>query len=71
MANMSYCRFQNTLSDLRDCEDYVEDLNLSEEENNARIRLIEVCKSIVDRFDKDEDEDLEDLNIHFEDNQEN
>ena len=26
MANMSYCRFQNTYSDLRDCVDAVEEL---------------------------------------------
>ena len=25
MANMSYCRFNNTLSDLRDCEDHLND----------------------------------------------
>jgi len=48
MANMSYCRFQNTLEDLRDCRDYLDDTDLSEEEEKARTKLVKVCKSIVD-----------------------
>ena len=48
MSNMSYCRFQNTLEDLRDCSDYLDEFDLSEEEAKARKRLIKVCQSIVD-----------------------
>ena len=48
MSNMSYCRFQNTLSDLRDCEENLNDSDLSKEEHNARKRLIELCLSIVE-----------------------
>ena len=62
MSNMSYCRFHNTLMDLRDCEEYVNDFNLSKEENENRIALIKVCRRIANQF---EDEDLEE---YFEDN---
>lgn len=47
---MSYCRFQNTLGDLRDCQealDYGEAENLSEEEEKAKDRLIEICSEIA------------------------
>lgn len=36
MSNMSYCRFQNTLSDLLDCLDHIIDDELSEDEERAR-----------------------------------
>jgi hypothetical protein len=49
--NMSYCRFQNTLQDLKHCADYIEDLNLGKEENEARIRLIELCQDITKQFE--------------------
>ena len=48
MSNMSYCRFQNTLEDLKDClENLTEDGDLSEDEEHARSRLIKTCKKIV------------------------
>lgn len=50
MPNMSYCRFQNTVSDLRDCRDalYEHDADtLSEDEQKARRRLIELCVEIA------------------------
>jgi hypothetical protein len=47
MSNMSYCRFQNTLSDLRDCAENLQD-NLSPEETDARLRLVKLCIEIVD-----------------------
>lgn len=53
MANMSYCRFQNTLADLLDCEDYIESDDLSEEEDQARDSLIAVCKRISDAYSKE------------------
>jgi len=49
MANMSYCRFQNTLQDLRDCYYNVED-SLTGAEFHAREGLIELCKSIAEEF---------------------
>ena len=56
MANMSYCRFSNTLEELRDCDDHITDKNLSEAENRKRKQLIELCVDIAAQF---KDEDLE------------
>lgn len=52
MSNMSYCRFENTLSDLLDCEEALEEAGteLSESEERARRELIEACKRIVDDY---------------------
>jgi hypothetical protein len=49
MANMSYCRFRNTLGDLRDCEESLLDDDLGEDENAARAALVRVCKRIVEQ----------------------
>ena len=48
MSNMSYCRFQNTLSDLRDCYEHIEDDDLSKEEDRARKNLVNLCRDILD-----------------------
>lgn len=48
--NMSYCRFQNTLQDLRDCQTALADNgpdDLSPEERRAAKRLIELCCEVV------------------------
>lgn len=55
MSNMSYCRFQNTLSDLIDCEENLDDMDLSEDEERARKRLIKVCKRISDMVGDDDE----------------
>lgn len=57
MSNMSYCRFQNTLHDLIDCQDQLEailnadtedgDGKLSEEELSAATQLVDRCISIT------------------------
>ncbi|MCK7461146.1 MAG: hypothetical protein MZU84_03315 [Sphingobacterium sp.] len=47
MANMGYCRFSNTLHDLRDCYEHMDDEDLSDSESEARERLIEVCREIA------------------------
>ena len=54
MPNMSYCRFNNTLSDLRDCRDALREGNISSlaEKRKAK-RLLEVCREIADNFDED------------------
>mgnify|MGYP003596457602 CR=1 FL=1 len=49
MPNMSYCRFRNTVEDLRDC---YRNMDLDEEradpeEVRARQRLIELCQVIA------------------------
>jgi len=49
MANMSYCRFENTLRNLRDCWDYWETgEELSKTEELARKALARLCKKIAD-----------------------
>ena len=65
MSNMSYCRFQNTLSALRDCyyngmsdEDYAFGETgsptgqhmLSKDETHARKALIALCVQIANEF---------------------
>jgi hypothetical protein len=49
MPNMSYVRFENTLTDLRDCHQNMDD-EISDSEDNARQRLIKLCKSIADEY---------------------
>jgi len=51
MANMSYCRFENTLADLRDCYDNWEE-ELSESEKICQVHLLELCKNIVDDYEE-------------------
>ena len=51
MANMSYCRFENTSQDLRDCADNLHDDDLSESEKKARRRLIRIAREIVGEAD--------------------
>lgn len=60
MANMSYCRFQNTYLDLIDCSNNLGDKNLSDSEKNARKNLIELCKEMVEHFEFNSFGELED-----------
>lgn len=55
MSNMSYCRFENTLADLQDCLEALEDgaLNnsdMSDIERESALELIELCGEIYDNF---------------------
>lgn len=51
MANMSYCRFQNTLRDLQDCYHHFDETeHLSEEEKEARTDMIELAVDIAIDF---------------------
>ena len=57
MANMSYCRFHNTLSDLNDCESALdsfinndENTISSEEERSNAKKLIKLCAYIAENF---------------------
>ena len=66
MANMSYCRFENTLRDLQDCVWALEDGELENggSEMSAAIEMLEACKEYVDleyKIDEiiEEDEDGE------------
>lgn len=73
MANMSYCRFHNTVLDLQDCKevleeniDYLVDENVdcensisSHTEKQKAIELIEMCREISELYEG------VDLNEHF------
>ncbi len=48
MSNMSYCRFENTLHDLRDCWDNWNDEPESDSEKKAKERLTKLCKEIAE-----------------------
>lgn len=72
MTNMSYCRFENTLGDLRDCKDQLElllagdpsvDPMSSQQERWARIQLIEQCFELVELF-QDAGIDGNEANLH-------
>lgn len=57
MANMSYCRFQNTSLALRDCKEALDEIRHGNEEELpkkgsdehwAMVHLIEICKYVAD-----------------------
>ncbi len=53
MGNMSYCRFQNTLDDLRDCHEHMDDVDshsLGSDEVAARRALIRICVEIASDY---------------------
>lgn len=56
MSNMSYCRFENTLGDLQDCWDAIEDdldvKEMSETETEALVDMYWTCQSFVESFKK-------------------
>ena len=47
MANMSYCRFENTARDLADCVDNWDD-ELREHEARARVHMFKLALRILD-----------------------
>ena len=56
MANMSYCRFENTSSDLDDCVDNLEELLIGEDEDSeselaAAADLRELCEKFIEIYD--------------------
>lgn len=54
MSNMGYCRFRNTLQDLQDCANHIDEVEaLSEEEARARRYLIGLCRDIVEEVGDD------------------
>jgi len=59
MGNMSYCRFENTYSDLKDCYNALTEKSLdelSESEMEYAKRLINLCRNIVDDFESEMDD---------------
>ena len=75
MANMSYCRFHNTLSDLNDCESALdsfinndENTISSEEERSKAKKLIELCVYIAENYTA---EDIDEYAEHYDEEAEN
>ena len=59
MANMSYCRFENTYRDLQDCYHNV-NKSLSKDEAHYREKLLRLCEDILSEYDPElEEEDEE------------
>lgn len=50
MGNMAYCRFENTLEALRDCWDYMDDTELSSDEERARKSLLRLCREMASQY---------------------
>jgi hypothetical protein len=61
MSNMGYCRFENTLRDLQDCYENIEETDLSATESSARKNLIELCVDIALDFGGDVGRDCEEV----------
>ena len=56
MSNMSYCRFENTYNDLKDCEEALAYIGeISESETKYKNKLIDLCKEISENFTVDYD----------------
>lgn len=53
MANMSYCRFQNTLPDLQACYEHWEEAE-SEAEKRAQRKLLILCQEIVTDYGEED-----------------
>lgn len=69
MANMAYCRFENTYKDLIDCYEALQNSeieSLSESEKKYAIKLIKMCRDVSDEF-LDEADDFSDEADDFSD----
>jgi hypothetical protein len=61
MANMGYCRFENTARDVQDCFDHLDDDNLSEREKKCRRELIDWAVDIACGYGEEVDRECEEL----------
>ncbi len=61
MANMSYCRFENTYRDLYYCYNNINE-QLSDREHRYRKMIVAMCQSIINEYDEScqEEEETED-----------
>lgn len=68
MSNMSYCRFENTLDDLKDCYENMDNAS-SDTEKKKRKQLIELCIDIAldycDEVDKNIIEEQEAISYDY------
>lgn len=62
MANMSYCRFENTSSDFQDCINALNEINegeceaLSSMEYSAAARMYRMCEEYMEAFEEMKDQ---------------
>lgn len=59
--NMSYCRFENTVRDLKDCQENMDSKDLSKSEKLARIELIRVAYDILESLGATIEQDVDEL----------
>ena len=64
MANMSYCRFENTYSDLIDCKNALLDIaedgeSISKSEWSYAKRMRDLCERFIDSFDEIDESEIE------------
>jgi len=55
---MSYCRFRNTVPDLLDCLENMDETPADAEEIEARNRLIKLCVKIAEDYGEELNEGL-------------
>lgn len=60
MANMSYCRMENTYRDLYDCYLNMDNVS-SESEKRYKRKIIELCQDIIDQSEEEDDEDFDEM----------
>ena len=51
MGNMSYCRFENTMSDLRECIRYIDHEAENDRDEAARQEMLELFREIYEDWD--------------------
>lgn len=55
MANLSYCRFENTARDLSDCVEAIDNQEISTESNDSELEglrcLLILAREVLDRED--------------------
>jgi hypothetical protein len=67
MSNMSYCRFENTLNDLRECFEALQnrDIESVREKKKARALLEEMAEFLVNE-DLINTDEYDEVNINYE-----
>ena len=53
MGNMSYCRFENTMNDLRDCLGHIHKECDNSYDENARQQMVALFMEIAEQYEGD------------------
>ena len=51
MGNMSYCRFENTMNDLRDCLRHIDQEAENDRDESERQEMLELFREICEDWD--------------------